>query len=154
MGDEPRWLDAQEQEAWLGFVKITRLLFARLDQELSGRAGLSHSDYVVLVVLSAQSDRRMRMGQLAELTTESRSRLSHHIARLEQVGWVRREDDPSDRRGSIAVLTDEGFAKLEKAAPGHVSDVRRHLFDHLTAAEVRTLAEITAKVNAALERKA
>ena len=154
MSDEPRWLDAQEQEAWLGFVKITRLLFARLDQELSGRSGLSHSDYVVLVVLSAQSDRRMRMGLLAELTTESRSRLSHHIARLEQVGWVRREDDPSDRRGSVAVLTDEGFEKLQTAAPGHVEDVRRHLFDHLTAAEVRTLAEITAKVNAALERKA
>lgn len=154
MSDAPRWLDTQEQEAWLGFVKITRLLFGRLDQELSGRSGLSHSDYVVLVVLSAQSDRRMRMGALAELTTESRSRLSHHIARLEQVGWVRREDDASDRRGSVAVLTDDGFAKLQKAAPGHVEDVRRHLFDHLTAAEVRTLAEITTKVNAALERRA
>ncbi|WP_163512310.1 MarR family winged helix-turn-helix transcriptional regulator [Fodinicola acaciae] len=154
MSDEPRWLDTQEQAAWLGFVKITRLLFARLDQELSARSGLSHSDYVVLVVLSAQSDRRMRMGMLAELTTESRSRLSHHIARLEQAGWVRREDDATDRRGSVAILTDKGFATLEKAAPGHVEDVRRHLFDHLSAAEVRTLAEITAKVNAALERKA
>jgi DNA-binding MarR family transcriptional regulator len=148
---EPRWLDPQEQEAWQGFVKITRLLFARLDHELSNRDGLSHSDYVVLVVLGNQEDRRMRMGGLAELTGESRSRLSHHVARMEETGWVRREDDRSDRRGSIAVLTDAGFAMLEKAAPGHVEDVRHHLFDHLSPAEVHMLAELTAKVNTALE---
>ncbi|GAA1699162.1 MarR family transcriptional regulator [Fodinicola feengrottensis] len=149
---EPRWLDPQEQQAWQGFVKITRLLFARLDHELTNRSGLSHSDYVVLVVLSTRSDRKMRMGTLAELTGESRSRLSHHIARMEESGWVRREDDRTDRRGSVAVLTDAGFATLEEAAPGHVEDVRHHLFDHLSRAEVQMLATLTTKVNTALEQ--
>jgi DNA-binding MarR family transcriptional regulator len=149
---EPRWLDSQEQEAWQGFVKITRLLFARLDHELSNRNGLSHGDYVVLVVLSAQSDHQIRMGALAELTSESRSRLSHHVARMEAAGWVHREDDPADRRASLAMLTELGFAKLQEAAPGHVEDVRRHLFDHLSRAEIQLLAEMTAKVNTALEQ--
>src|SRR5260221_1188839 len=60
------------------------------------------------------------MTQLAEASTSSKSRLSHAVARLEQRGWVRRTNCPTDRRGQIAQLTDEGFASLAAAAPRHV----------------------------------
>jgi DNA-binding MarR family transcriptional regulator len=82
------------------------------------------------------------MSELANRSLSSRSRLSHAVARLEEAGWVRRETCDTDRRGQLAFLTDEGFAALEAAAPGHVEGVRTHLFDQLDADQVRQLGEI------------
>ena len=76
-------------------------------------------------------------------TRMSASRLSHAIARLEERGLVRRQDCPTDRRGQVAVLTDDGFDALAAAAPGHVEAVRRALFDTLDAEQVRHLGEIS-----------
>jgi hypothetical protein len=86
------------------------------------------------------------MSQLAEASQSSRSRLSHAVARLEERGWLRREVCPTDKRGQLAVLTAEGFAALEAAAPGHVEAVREALFDPLTPAQVRQLREISEAV--------
>jgi DNA-binding MarR family transcriptional regulator len=83
------------------------------------------------------------MAELADVTRVSASRLSHAIARLEERGWVRRQECPTDRRGQLAVLTDEGFAKLEATAPGHVEAVRTALFDSLDADQIRNLGEIS-----------
>ena len=79
--------------------------------------------------LSEAPGRALRMSQLAEASTSSKSRLSHAVARLEERGWIRRTDCPTDRRGQVAQLTDEGFAALAAAAPGHVEQVRRALID-------------------------
>jgi DNA-binding MarR family transcriptional regulator len=65
------------------------------------------------------------------------------VARLEANGWVRRETCPTDKRGAWAVLTPEGFAALEAAAPGHVEAVRSYLFDPLTPEQVAALGEIS-----------
>lgn len=140
--DEPRWLDAEEQRAWRAFMFASRLLFDTLDRELQRDAGMPHAYYEILVRLSEAPDRRLRMSDLAEASSFSRSRLSHAVSRLEALTWVRRDDCPSDRRGQLAVLTEGGFAALENAAPGHVAAVRAHLLDPLTAAQVRALREI------------
>jgi DNA-binding MarR family transcriptional regulator len=97
-------------------------------------------------------DRRLRMSELAAQSLSSKSRRSHQVSRLERQGWVRREECPTDRRGAFAVLTDKGFDVLAEAAKGHVEDVRRHLFDHLTPEQVHTLGEITGTLNAYLEK--
>ena len=68
------------------------------------------------------------------------------MTRLEERGWVQRRDCPTDRRGQIAQLTDEGFAALAAAAPGHVEQVRRSLIDVLTPEQVRQLHEISAAI--------
>jgi DNA-binding MarR family transcriptional regulator len=65
------------------------------------------------------------------------------VDRLEERGWVRREDCPNDRRGQLAVLTDEGMKTLRAAAPIHVEGVRTHLFDQLTPAQVSQLRKIS-----------
>ena len=130
-----RWLDEEEQATWRAFVWSTHQLFDRLDRELQRDAGMPHTYYVILMTLSEAPDRRLRMSELADRTLSSRSRLSHAVSRLEESGWVRREDCETDRRGQLAVLTDEGFAALSAAAPGHVEGVRTHLFDQLTAVQ-------------------
>jgi len=153
MGDmsTPRWLNEVEMRAWRGLMSTNRLLFEQLGRELGQQSGLSMADYEVLVRLSEAKGRRLRMSDLASASLSSKSRLSHQVARMEEAGWVRREACPSDRRGAFAVLTDEGFAVLADAAPGHVESVRQNLFDHLTADEIDQLAGITGKLWSRLE---
>ncbi|MDG4824024.1 MarR family transcriptional regulator [Asanoa sp. WMMD1127] len=138
-----RWLDDQEQATWRAFLGATRALMDALDRELQHEAGMPHAYYEILVRLSEAPDRTMRMSELADACGSSRSRLSHAVARLEESGWVRRQDCPTDRRGQLAVLTDEGFRRLAEAAPGHVEGVRTHLFDQLTPAQVAELRKIS-----------
>jgi DNA-binding MarR family transcriptional regulator len=147
---ETRWLDTEEQQTWRAFFGATQLLFDRLDRELQRDAGIPHAYYEILVWLSEAPNRSLRMSDLATQTRSSRSRLSHAVARLEERGWVTRRDCPTDKRGQIAALTDDGLAALQAAAPGHVDGVRAHLFDPLTPEQARQLREISQTLLAAL----
>jgi DNA-binding MarR family transcriptional regulator len=143
---DTRWLDDEEQRTWRAFLGAIRLLTAELDRELQRDADMPHAYYEILVALSEAPGRTLRMNELAELSLSSRSRLSHAVARLEEAGWVQRRACATDKRGALATLTDEGFAALQAAAPGHVAGVRRHLFDVLTPEQVRQLGQISAAV--------
>ncbi|HEU5030932.1 MAG TPA: MarR family transcriptional regulator [Spirillospora sp.] len=129
---DTRWLDADEQETWRAFLWTSRLLTEALDRQLQRDSGMPHAYYMILAMLSESPGRALTMTELAAIVHSSPSRLSHAVNRLEAAGWVRRSKDAEDRRTTIAELTDEGFAALEKAAPGHVAEVRRTLFDPLT----------------------
>ena len=107
-----RWLDEEEQRTWRAFMLSHVLLFEQFERDLQREAGLPVTYYEIMVRLSEAPDHRLRMSELADRSQSSRSRLSHAVARLEESGWVRRESCPTDRRGSIAVLTDEGYAAL------------------------------------------
>ncbi|MEU2168691.1 MarR family winged helix-turn-helix transcriptional regulator [Micromonospora chersina] len=144
--DAPRWLDAREARAWRGYRRMRRLLDLELARELMQDAGLSEPDYDVLSDLSETPDQRLRLSELADRMLWSRSRLSHHLARMQQRGLVTREEHPSDGRGSIVVLTPAGRAAIEAAAPGHVAAVRRHLIDLLTPEEIDALGALTQRV--------
>ncbi|MFG1655044.1 MarR family winged helix-turn-helix transcriptional regulator [Micromonospora chersina] len=144
--DDPRWLDAREARAWRGYRRMRRLLDLELARELMQDAGLSEPDYDVLSDLSETPDQRLRLSELADRMLWSRSRLSHHLARMQQRGLVTREEHPSDGRGSIVVLTPAGRAAIEAAAPGHVAAVRRHLIDLLTPEEIDALGALTQRV--------
>jgi DNA-binding MarR family transcriptional regulator len=139
---EPRWLDDDEQKAWRAWLFSAMLLQDRLDRELTSETGISHAYYEILVALSEAPERMMRMSELADRCLSSRSRLSHAVSRLEERGWVRRQVCADDGRGLLAVLTDEGFAALEGAAPVHVESVRTHLFDQLSPAQIAALRDI------------
>lgn len=141
MSDE-RWLNAEQQRAWRAFLATSALLHAALDRQLQRDAGIPHAYYMVLAMLSESPGRALRMSQLAEATNSSQSRISHAVARLEEAGWVRREQCPHDRRGLLAVLTDAGLGVLAEAAPGHVQAVREHLFDQLGPEQVHQLEAI------------
>ncbi|BCJ67555.1 MarR family winged helix-turn-helix transcriptional regulator [Polymorphospora rubra] len=143
IGVMTRWLDPDEQRTWRAFLTASRALMETLDRELQRDAAMPHAYYEILVRLSEAPGRRLRMSELADASGSSRSRLSHAVARLEEAGWVRRENCPTDRRGQLAVLTDHGFEVLAAAAPGHVEGVRSHLFDPLTPAQVDQLRRIS-----------
>ena len=145
-----RWLSEEEQQTWRAFLGTCHAFFAAIDAQLQRDTGIPLAYYEILVRLSEAPDHTLRMSRLADASASSKSRISHAVARLEERGWIRRRDCPTDRRGQLAELTDEGYAVLVAAAPGHVEQVRRTLFDPLTPEQVRQLHAITGAILAAV----
>lgn len=143
-----RWLDADEQRTWRAYVESAKLVLDALDRQLQRDADMPHAYYEILVRLSEADGRSMRMSELASITLSSRSRLSHAVARLEERGWVAREDCLTDRRGQLARLTDKGLDVLITAAPGHVETVREFVIDVLAPEQQRQLTEIGEAISA------
>ena len=138
-----RWLDEREMRAWRGYARMQAQLVARLHRNLLRHTGLSLSDYEVLVHLSEAPDGQLRAYQLSTALQWEKSRLSHHLTRMEGRGLVTRRECKTDGRGAFVVLTHEGRAAIEAAAPTHVADVRDAFIDVLTPAQLDTLAEIS-----------
>ncbi|MDX3380673.1 MarR family transcriptional regulator [Streptomyces niveiscabiei] len=147
---QPRWLSAQEMRTWRSFSDLSLVMEDALDQQLRHDSGMSHLNYSMLVILSEQPERRLRMTDLAEKLRIARTRLSYTVARMEEEGWVRREDSPGDKRAQLAVLTEAGMAALAEAAPGHVALVRATVFDRLTPEQARAFGEACAIILAGM----
>ncbi len=145
-----RWLDEEEDRAWRGYQQMSVQLASRLHRRLLRATGLSLSDYEVLVHLSESTDGRLRAFELGKALQWEKSRLSHHLLRMEGRGLVERRTCESDARGLWVVLTPHGRKTIVAAAPHHVDDVRRLMIDHLTTDQLTMLAEISEKVLASL----
>lgn len=136
------WLNDDEQHMWRQWMRLNAELLATLNREMQADAGLSNPDYQVLVVLSESPEGRIRVSDLAAALQWERSRVSHHVARMEKRDLVCRRGCPDDGRGAYVRITETGQAAIERAAPGHVRTVRKLVFDALTADEVTQLGEI------------
>jgi DNA-binding MarR family transcriptional regulator len=99
----------------------------------------------VLLNLS-EADGELRMRDLAERVLLSRSGLSRLVDRMAAKGLVRRRQDPDDRRGTRACLTDEGMTNLRNAAPVHLRGVEEHFASHLRDDEVAVVAAALTRV--------
>lgn len=145
------WLTAEEQAAWRAYVTMSGKLTARLGRRLVADSALSMADFEVLVHLSEHPDGRMRAFELARALEWEKSRLSHHLSRMSGRGLINRRDCPSDARGSIIELTEQGRRAIERAAPGHVEAVRELFLDQLSAEQITALRALSTKVLARLE---
>jgi DNA-binding MarR family transcriptional regulator len=147
---DPRWLSDAEFRAWIGYRRMRKLLDLTISRDLARDSGLSDPDYDVLSSLGSAEGHRARLSELAARMLWSKSRLSHHITRMQRRGLVVREDCPEDGRGAVIALTGQGLRTIEEAAPAHVESVRRHFVDLLTAEEIAMLGDITERVLARL----
>lgn len=143
---EPRWLDAVQQCDWRAYVEGSVRLADLLDRDLKAKHGLTMAEYEILVRLSEAPDRRLRMAELAEVASQSRSRLSHTVSRLEYKGLVARGTCGDDKRGVIAELTEGGFAFLSRAAVDHVATVREYFIDVIDPEELAAIGRAFSKV--------
>jgi DNA-binding MarR family transcriptional regulator len=133
--DEPSGLGA-----WRAFLQSYAVVVPRIERTLQADTGLPFAWYDVLLELNgAKPDRQLRMQDLGERVTISRSRVSRVVDELERAGYVRRDPDSSDRRASFATITSEGRAALRKAAPVYLAAVDREFLAHLSDAEAHTL---------------
>jgi len=154
MDDVTRWLTDSEQLAWRGYQAVQAQLSARLNRQLQSDSGLSLADYEVLVALTDRPEGRLRVFELAEALQWEQSRLSHHLARMQQRGLVNRKACRDDRRGSYVLLTAAGRRAIEAAAPGHVDAVQRLFFDGLTPQQVELVELLSHRILARLSTEA
>jgi DNA-binding MarR family transcriptional regulator len=145
----PRSIDERERRAWFGLVSTITLLPAALESQLQRESGVSLYEFRVMAALLMQPDHTLQLKDLASVTDGSLSRLSHVVTRLGRRGWVRRYSERTGR-ATQARLTDRGRQKVVETAPGHIAEVRRLVFDVLSAEQVGALEEITGRINTAI----
>src|SRR3954468_3975785 len=141
-----RWLNSEQQQAWIRLIALVELLPGVLDTQLRRDAGLTHFEYFVLAMLSESPGRTLRMTDLAARTNATLPRLSHVVTRLETRSLVERFPCPEDRRATNVRLTETGWVKVVDTAPGHVANVRDHVIDVLTEEQTAQLAEIAGAI--------
>jgi DNA-binding MarR family transcriptional regulator len=141
--DPTKWLTREELTAWTRLVAVLELLPGALDSQLRRDAHLTRFEYQVLAMLSETPDRTLRMTALAAMTNATLPRLSHVVRRLADRGLADRSACPEDGRATNVRLTDSGWSKVKASAPGHVAQVRSHVFDALTPEQVSQLSEIS-----------
>lgn len=141
-----RWLNEDEQRAWRGYLAMNTQLTARLARQLQNESSLSLGDFEVLVHLTDQPENQLRIGELATKLQWEKSRLSHHLNRMERRGLVRKTECAEDARGMFIVVTEQGREAIEQAAPRHVDVVREYFFDQLDNGQIDNLREIAEAV--------
>ena len=137
--EDPHWLTDGQLRSWQAVVALTMTLPAALDAQLKRDTGLNVFDYHVLAGLADRPDGAMGMGELANQSQGSPSRLSHAVARMERAGWIERRS--GEARCVNAHLTAAGRQKLVDSAPGHVREVRRLVIDILTPEQLEIFGE-------------
>jgi|SRR5919106_1188551 DNA-binding MarR family transcriptional regulator len=132
--------------AWQAFLEAHAIIIRALEQEMAEEQGLPLTWYDILIHLDHASQDRLRMQALAECLLLSRSGVTRLIDRMEQAGLVRRASCPDDRRGSYAIITQEGKGVLQRATPGHLRGIQRHFLHHLNDWDIGALRLALSKV--------
>lgn len=144
-----RWLSDEELTAWRAFVEMHHALERHLALHLQREFGLSDSDFEILVNLSEAPKSGMRAYELARATHWEKSRLSHHLRRMEKRGLIRREE--SQARYPDIVLTSAGRDAIKAAAAPNSARVRKLFVDVLGPDRMAVLRELSIDVLAAIE---
>jgi len=146
-------LSDDELAVWRSLMDTTTDLRRLLSAELQ-TLDVSPGDYAVLLALTEASDRTLRSSELADAIDWERSRLSHHLGRMERRGLLRREECPGDSRGAYVVITDDGVDALRRASGPHLRAVKQYFADALSPEQVSNLADVLTTVRAHLQNPA
>ena len=145
-GRRHEFLEPEEYGAWNGLLGLTQSVLRDLDASLRSEAGLSVSEFDVLITLFNAPDQRLGMTALSSAVMLSPSGLTHLVTRMERDGLLSREVDPDDGRKFYAVLTDRGDEKLAEARRTHNETIRRALLPHLTSSHRQALVRIGQRI--------
>jgi DNA-binding MarR family transcriptional regulator len=139
-----------ELAAWREYVEVAEEMNRAVSAAMQQRSGISSGDYSVLLALSEAGDHRLRSSALADAMGWERSRLSHHLGRMEKRGLVRRERCGSDSRGAEVVITADGASVFRTASAAHFRVIRRFFVDGLSEGEVEGIRTASASLRAHL----
>ena len=142
-----------EMRAWAAIVETANIVQFAADRQLRDAVGLTLAQFEILLRITEAPDRQLRMTDIANALTVSRSGLTYQVARLETLGLVERRRSPGDERSVMAHITQAGLAALSAGGPGYVTLVREMLFDRITPAELATVTEILGEVRTQLRSR-
>ncbi len=149
----PQRLDERQRLMWKAYRDLYQELSTVMEEQLLRDAGLSGSEYAVLVELSHSPDGVLRARELGSELGWDRSRLSHLVGRMEKRRLVAREECEEDARGSMVRLTDAGRATVDGVAPEHSEAIRRYFFNALSDDELETFATVVDRLRANLAQQ-
>ena len=144
---ERRRMSSEELAVWRSLVDTTDELRRVLSAQLAQDSQLSPGDYAVLLALSEATGRRLRSSELATTMDWERSRLSHHLGRMEKRGLIAREDCATDSRGAEVLMTDEGATAFRRATTPHTRAIKQHFADALSPDQFDALAGVLRSIN-------
>lgn len=139
-------MDDRSMRAWRLFLEVHARVVNRLEVELREETGMPLTWYDVLVQLSEAPDHRLRMQELARRVLISKSGLTRLVDRLCDAGYVVREPDPGDGRGTLAVMTAEGRGALRAAAPFHLAGIERAFTSRLAATDADAIGHAMQRI--------
>lgn len=139
-----RRLTTKELRIWREYLETGEALRARLASRMQSESSLSPGDYQVLLALSEASGRTLRSSDLASTIGWERSRLSHHLGRMERRGLIRREECADDSRGAEVVLADDGAVAFRRGSVPHLRAVRELFVEAFAPEELEQLESLTA----------
>jgi DNA-binding MarR family transcriptional regulator len=144
---------AAQLQIWRDYVETSDRLASILASRLQSESGLSSGDYAVLLALFEADDRTLRSSALAADIGWERSRLSHHLGRMERRGLISRREHPADSRGAEVLLTAEGRDAFRRASAPHLRAIRELFVDALTPQQLEAAGEITQALRVHLDRR-
>lgn len=145
--------DAEELHLWQSLVDAKRTVMSRIDAALQESSGLSTADFAVLVLLSAEPVRPLRMKEVCQALGWARSRVSHQITRMEARGLVQKSRSSRDGRGVTVEVTPRGVEKLAAAGPRYVEVARSLVMQHISRSAFPIVEETVQKIVAAAAEK-
>jgi DNA-binding MarR family transcriptional regulator len=144
-------LTREELRIWRNYIETADALRTRLAGRLQSESSLSTGDYQVLLALSEANRRTLRSSELAELIGWQRSRLSHHLGRMEKRGLVRRVPCADDVHGVEILLTDSGAEAFRRGSVPHLHAVHELFIDALSPEQLAQVDELTAALRRHLD---
>lgn len=109
-----RWPEAERMAAATALIRVQRIVMIAVEAALEP-FGLTFSRYEALVLLAFTRQGRLPLGKLGVRLQVHPTSVTNAIDRLESQGLVRRIGHPSDRRTTLAEITTEGRAIVERA---------------------------------------
>jgi DNA-binding MarR family transcriptional regulator len=134
-------LNNDEMRIWNTWKGSFKRIFGRVVSEMSDHTGLSEGDFGVLDRLVQFGDGKLRQQDLADSMDWDKSRLSHHLTRMEKRGLVLRKPLDTDR-GVQVIITSAGQSALDEALPIVSKAIRKHFLDLLTDLDIESITNL------------
>jgi len=137
----------------LGRISRLAVLVDKEMDRLFKPYGITGADFVVLAGLRRSGKPyQLTAGALSRAMMVTTGGTTKRLDRLEARGLVRRDPDPSDRRGTLVTLTDAGLATIDTIESAHVANEKR-LVAALSPRQRNTLAQLLRKLALTLEHE-
>ena len=135
-----------QAELWASLMQGQALLADAVSDRLEAEAGIPLAWYEVLAVLADAPEGALRMQDLGQSMWLSKSGLTRLCDRIEEAGYLSRASCPTDRRGTFAVITEAGRAKVREARPVFARASQDLFLQHLSSRERDALQSAMRKI--------
>ncbi|MFB2579768.1 MarR family winged helix-turn-helix transcriptional regulator [Herbiconiux sp. P15] len=114
---------------------------------------VSLNEYDVMFNLFIQPQKVLRIRDLGEKVLLTQPSISRLVDRLAARGILEKSDDPTDGRGTLVALTEEGVQVYRRAAVLHAESITAHMAGHLSPEELVQLAQLCDKLRAGVTER-